>query len=433
MTAEIAPKPVVRLAVKCVTAVLLANVLLIYVPPSALALGGILAVAAASLLVDYRKILTLTLSLVILTLVLELIVRWGGFDALTPYFRPHELMALETSYRPNERVEMDVPHGDLLMIDPALPRSLAEPRHEVFVTDSLGYRNDADYSGERLILVGDSFLVGTDTFPASRLRTVYKIPAYNISFSGMGPLIYAEKVQWARRNLTQECCIVLFFFEGNDFQSVNPAEAAVREKLPRGIQRFAKGYVKAVRNRSEWSKTFFGLMSRARETVMPDRPESERPHDGSDKVPVKPKTFVRNVGGKPMAFLGGYADVAHRRSFDDHGFVRSRLLSAAPDMVVFIPDKYRVYASLFDENPETALPHAQWDYLKKAADEFGFPVIDLTEQLISRSKQLLGNGAVTYWRDDTHWTQHGETVAIEALVAALKSSDDANCLRAVGR
>src|SRR5690606_8821059 len=99
------------------------------------------------------------------------------------------------SYRPNELVDMTVAHGDLLAIDPDLleTASLAEPRHEVFRTDSLGYRNDADYDGQPLIFVGDSYLVGTETTLTTEFQARYGTPTYNISYSGIGPLIYTEK------------------------------------------------------------------------------------------------------------------------------------------------------------------------------------------------------------------------------------------------
>ena len=415
-----------RVGVKLATAFVLGTLLIIYVPVSPVSTALIAVFAAGTLLVDYRKVLAATLSLAFVTLVMEGAVRLGGFSALRPYFRPHEMLALETSYRPNERVEMAVPHGDLLMIDPSLPRSLAQPRKEMFATDAYGYRNDEGYSDQKLILVGDSFLVGTETFLASQLRGRHHIPAYNVSFSGLGPLVYPEKVRWAR-SLAPDCCVVLFLFEGNDFQLVTTAEVAARDRVPQGLQQLAKQYTRLVRNHSEWSKTFYGLLTRSRERLRP------KGHDGSAgaAASTRPTTFVRTVGGKPMAFLGGYSDVAHRSGFDDHGFVHDRIAEAAPDLLVFIPDKYRIYAPLFDDGAIDNLPHAQWNYLQTAAADLGVPALDLTPHLVRRSRELLAGGEVTYWRDDTHWNQHGEAVAIEALKSALTQSGRGICARLV--
>lgn len=427
---------IIRLFLRCLGAYILANVMLIYVPPSALSLGAIVLLAGISLLLDHRKILPLAFSLVFITVILEIIVRVGGAVALNPYYRPHERLALETSYRPNEKVEMDVPHGDLLAIDPMLPRELAEARHEVFVTDSLGYRNDKNYEGERLIIIGDSFVLGTETNITMRLMHNYGIPAYNISFSGSGPLIYSEKVQWARQQLEPESCIVLFFFEGNDFQLINPDELRARDSVPRGFQAVAKGYVQSIRRHSELSKAFYGLLARANETVhnrMSMKPaRRDYAYDASD-VHVTEKTFVKLVGGKPMAFLRGYADVVRRPTYDDYGFIRSRLEIAKPDLVIFIPEKYRVYRGLISDKHINELPNAQWEHLKNSCKDLQIPIINLTEHIVNRSRELLGKGHVTYWRDDTHWNLYGEDVAAEVVVNYLKSSTNINCVRALNR
>lgn len=412
-------------------AFLFANTLLIYLPVSALSMAGITIVAALMLFVDYRKALPLAISFLFVTGVLEVAVRWGVSESLSPYFRAHEMLALETSYRPNERVEMMVPHGDLFVVNPSLSQAMAVPRHEVFVTDSYGYRNDADYRGEQLVLVGDSFLVGTDTNLASLMRTEHKVPAYNVSFSGSGPLIYADKIQWVRTRLAASSCVVAFFFEGNDFRPGDQAGSATRTAVPRGFQLAVKSYANAVRGSSKWARVFYGLVTRSHEMIMASRREGDDTSvDARADAGGQQPTFVHQVGGKPMAFLSGYADVVRRPSYDDFGFIADRLSWATPDLVVFIPDKYRVYAGLIDDNPVTGLPHSQWAYLKNAADTLKIPAVDLTPHLVDRSSQLLLSDLVTYWRDDTHWNVHGEQVAARVLLEALASSSQARCQQA---
>jgi hypothetical protein len=411
-------------------AFLFANTLLLYLPVSAVSMAGIAVVAVFTLFVDYRKMLLVAISFLFVTGVLEIVARWGVSESLSPYWRAHEMLALETSYRPNERVEMDVQHGDMLVIDPKLSRSMAVPRHEVFKTDSQGYRNDADYSGEKLVLVGDSYLVGTETHLAAVLRTEFKVPAYNVSFSGSGPLIYADKIQWVRTRLAPSSCVILFFFEGNDFRPGDQMGSATRTAVPRGFQLAVKNYVNALRGSSKWSRVFYGLATRSYETIMASRREGG---DASGAAAGEPISFLRQVGGKPMAFLRGYAEVVQRPSYDDFGFIKDRLSFAKPDVVVFIPDKYRVYAGLIDDSPVTGLPHAQWAYLKSAADNLKIPAIDLTPHLVDRSIELLPQNLVTYWRDDTHWNVNGERVAARVLLDALASSPQAKCQVDPGR
>lgn len=410
----------INLGLRVLGALILGHVLLLYVPVTPFGLAAVAAVSALALLLAPAKMLPLAISFAATTALLEVLVRLG-LGGVTPYFRPHEVLALDTTYRPNERVEMTVPHGDLLTIDPALDKQLARPRHEVFVTDSYGNRNDQNYNGERLVLVGDSFLVGTETTLAEVLRKDHGVDAYNLSFSSIGPLIYADKILWARRQLPADACVALFFFEGNDFQFVDPVELERRRAVPRGLQLAVKNYVLAIRRESEWSKTFFGLATRAAARLRPaDAP-------AQPAVPPPSITFAGTVGGHRMAFLRGYADVVRRESFDDHGFVRSQLALAPPDMVFFIPDKYRVYAPLLDAEPVAELPHAQWAYLKHAAAELGIAAVDLTQPMVERSRALAANGGTTFWPDDTHWNRAGESVAAEALLAALSTSAAGRC------
>jgi hypothetical protein len=418
------------LLLRALGAFLFANTLLLYLPVSAVSMALIAVVAVFTLFVDYRKMLLVAISFLFVTGVLEIVVRLGVSESLSPYWRAHEMLALETSYRPNERVEMDVQHGDMLVIDPNLSRSMAVPRHEVFKTDSQGYRNDADYSGEKLVLVGDSYLVGTETDLAAVLRTEYKVPAYNVSFSGSGPLIYADKIQWVRTRLAPNSCVILFFFEGNDFRPGDQMGSATRTAVPRGFQLAVKNYVNALRGWSKWARVFYGLSTRSYETIMASRREGNATSGDAAGEPI---SFLRQVGGKPMAFLRGYAEVVQRPSYDDFGFIKDRLSFAKPDVVVFIPDKYRVYAGLIDDSPVTGLPHAQWAYLKSAADNLKIPAIDLTPHLVDRSIELLPQNLVTYWRDDTHWNVNGERVAARVLLDALASSPQAKCQVDPGR
>jgi hypothetical protein len=410
-----------------------ANLLLLYIPISAISLAAIAVIGAMIMLLDHRNGLILTASLVTMTLVLEVIVRAGGTDGtLSPYFRPHEILALESTYRANQVLEMDVPHGDLLAIDQSLPRSLAEKRHERVMTDSFGYRNENDYHGEPLIVIGDSFTVGSETYLVSRLRQQHQVHAYNVSFSATGPMNYAEKVQWSRRHLAPNACIVLFFFEGNDFQPHNAIELETRRHVPGAIQGAVKQYVRAVRGVSEWSKVFYGLLTRTWERW---RQHTWQRTTGKDTQPgvlsASEKTFVKHVGGKPMIFLRGYADVARRQSFDDRGFIRSQLSRATPDVLVFIPEKYRVYGPLTDEHPDAHLPTMQLDYLQSIAAGLKIPVIDLSGPLVERSRELLRQGEMTWWRDDTHWNTNGEAVAAEVLLRELSTSGNQSCVQAI--
>ena len=210
---------------------------------------------------------------------------------------------------------------------------------------------------------------------------------------------------------------------GNDFRPTNAADVATREAVPQGAQHLVRAYLRETRGRSEWSKVFNGLLQRSLELAR----LRGRPWATPAATADVETTFVSNVGGNPMAFLRGYAEVVKRESFDDSGFVSARLAEAKPDLVVFIPDKYRVYSPLFDEAPVTGLPHAQWSYLKSAADALNIDAIDLTAALVGKSRELLAEGRTTFWRDDTHWGQFGEDAAADQVRDALAASSIASC------
>lgn len=416
------------LVAKGVGIFILANLLLLYVPITAIGLGTLLLVAGGCLFLDHKNLIVLVCALVGLTMALELAARWVSPSSMKPYYRPHEILALEKTYRPSETVQMDVQHGDLLATDPLLPRDLAQPRQEVFTTDSLGYRNTGEYAGERLFIVGDSFVAGIgntqeDTL-TSQLRRDFGIHAYNLGFPS-GPQGYAERVKWARSKFSENSCIAVVFFEGNDFQLTESAEVAARSAVPKEFQLFAKSYIQVVRGHSEFSRVFYGLTTRAWE-IIHERQKARSAGAGERSLP-QAITFVKTIDGQPMGFLRGYAEVVQRQIFDDHGFIQEKLSEAKPDLILFVPDKYRVYSGLFDEEALASLPNVQWDYLLSVANKLGVPAFNLTDKLIEHARQILPGGGTIYWRDDTHWNREGITVGAKQLVEAGRSMQNERC------
>ena len=64
----------------------------------------------------------------------------------------------------------------------------AEPRRVRYKTDSMGFRNDADYHNEPVLLVGDSFIAGSgntqEDLLSAQLERDCGLPAYNLAFPG---------------------------------------------------------------------------------------------------------------------------------------------------------------------------------------------------------------------------------------------------------
>lgn len=139
----------------------------------------------------------------------------------TRYYREHEKYAIPGGpYKPNVHEVIEQPHGDLVAIDPTLPRDLWEPRKVEFITDSRGYRNRADFSGEKHILFGDSFLVGngvtqSDILP-ELLRTQFGIRNYAMAYPS-NPADYERRAVSAIEFFGGDLAFSFFFYEGNDF------------------------------------------------------------------------------------------------------------------------------------------------------------------------------------------------------------------------
>lgn len=416
------------IALKGILVLILAHLFLLYVPITAIGLGVLLLVAAACLFLDHKNLVVLVCALASLSIALELAARWLSPSSMKPYYRPHEMLALEKIYRPNQKVRVAVPHGDLLATDPMLPQDLAQPREEVFATDSIGYRNDQDFTQEKFLIVGDSFVAGIgntqEDVLTMQLRRDFGINAYNLGFPA-DTQGYAERIAWARSKFPNISCIGMVLFEGNDFQLVNSTEVASRNAIPKGFQQVVKSYIRLIRGNSEFSKMFYGLTTRAWEVVQ-ERIKTRSP--GSDARELSSRTtFVKSVRGAPMGFLHGYAEVVQRQTFDDYNFVRDRLTEAMPDFVLFVPDKYRIYSRLFDDSAVDQLPNAQWDYLSSVTARLGIPAVNLTEPLIERAQQIISDGRTVFWRDDTHWNREGISVGAAEVAKLLSAIPNERC------
>src|SRR3974390_3549436 len=137
-------------------------------------------------------LLTVAGGLLAAVLLLEILLRFLGPGHL--YRSPDDMLATfdyrlgHGHYKPERHGERLIPFGDLVAMDPNTRSTIAEPRWVRYHIDSTGFRNDSDYSGEKLLLVGDSFIAGSgttqDDILSNQLKQNYGIPAYNLAFPG---------------------------------------------------------------------------------------------------------------------------------------------------------------------------------------------------------------------------------------------------------
>jgi hypothetical protein len=352
-----------------------------------------------------RLSLALSLGTLAAALLLAGLVRAAGLDARA--MRATPLAGLVTYdfgrghqvFRPDTRASFTLPGGDLAAMR---GRDLGGGERTVeFCTDSRGLRNDAEYTNQPWLLLGDSFVVASATDQAHtlsrHLRREHGLDAYNIAAVG-GDL--ADYRQWLDEFLAEHpqspAKAVVFLFEGNDFGPVRDARAGAP-----AWRLWLKRYVNLFRFQP-LGKLCTVLAGRLRAGDRPD--------------PVLDAT----TQGRPIHFLRHYVEVATRPAYPNPGHFREMFAALRPHLAaaVFIPAKYRVYAPFLDQ-PPADLPHAQWAYLSGVCVDFSLPCLDLTPALRTAAGQALARGEFVYWPDDTHWNAAGIRAAADALAPFL--------------
>ena len=340
-------------------------------------------------------------ALVFITGALEVAFGATGFGQAM-FYRPTELLRIGSNefgyvYRSNRKVTMKSPFGDLEAMGPT---GIIEPREIEFITDGLGFRNRADYSGQHLFLVGDSFAMGEGETQACGvtevLKAKYGVDIYNLAHSGDQPPDYVRHAEsFMRRH--PDARVVMMIFEGNDFEPYS--ERVYRQSRLRPYTEFF--HDSNVYRVTRW------LYVRA------------------FKPSNQPKPRVEKIAGMPIAFEPGYALNAMRdQAISDEQMRFGQLfdrLKGRVAHVFFAPAKYRVYAPLLDGALHgKALPNRNWEYLHRVASERGIPVTDLSPALERAARDGLPRGEFVFWRGDTHWNCRGMAIAAEVMARALK-------------
>jgi len=347
---------------------------------------------------------TVSLALAMTTLLYGLALKATGLED-SIYYRPDEKYLRfdytnnHRIYQRNVRTEMSTPHGDLRAMT---TEDIAEPRRVQFHTDADGFRNQRDYHGQRYLLVGDSFIAGSgnsqEDLLASQLLRDHGLDAYSLAIPG-SPADYAATVRGFVKRHGEDFRVLLFLFEGNDFDDIR----APNENM---LARYGRRYYGMFSEFSTYrvTKSLLKRLTRAR------------------SIHASTEIELVELGGKKMAYYRYYMDVTRRTQVPDpEGFERAiESMGAHIERVYFIPTKYRVYSR--HSKPGETLPSAQWDYLHGICRKYMLRCTDLTAPLVRESARLLEKGEYTWWRDDTHWNRHGIAVAARVVASDLDAS-----------
>lgn len=350
--------------------------------------------------------LVVSLTLLMTTLLYGIALKVTGLEDHI-YYRPDEKYASfdyadnHHVYMRNVHVNMDIPHGDLRALTNV---DISQPRRVQFDTDAEGFRNERDYHGQRDVLVGDSFVAGTDNSQPdvlyAQLLAKYGIDTYSRGYPG-NLAEYAAYIRSFQRRHGDNFKVLLFLFEGNDFDES-------RGRPDYAIARFGRRYYSLFSDFNTYRVT----MSLYKRYVR------------GRSIKNSSAVEVTELAGKQIAFYKHYVDVTRRPRLDDvEGFDRT-LASIRPylERVYFIPTKYRVYAAHLPG--AGTLPNAQWDYLSGLCRKYDLRCTNLTGPLVQEADAYLKKGEFIWWRDDTHWNRAGIAVAARIVAGDLATPRD---------
>lgn len=325
------------------------------------------------------------------------------------FYRPfgvladYDLMRGLRVFEKNEHLCMTVEKGDLaaqFVEDVALE----DPARICYVTDSLGYRNSADFAGQPWVLVGDSYTVTIGVNQTEALTAQVNkqgVGGYNIAYPG-NIVDYLRHIRdFKRMRPEADPEYLVFFYEGNDFNRVRDRNRR-RTALGRWVLRLREYY----------RSTILGRFT----SVMITRYKARN---------KKPDVFFRQVAGREVAFFGGHKEVSLRKNYDG-GEDFERLfeeLAREKVRVFFIPTKYRVYYELLEPDGRP-IPHAQWDYLQSLAEKYGVPATDLTGPMQIEARRLAPQGEMLWRASDTHWNGRGTEVGARVVRQAVMAGGE---------
>ncbi len=400
-----------KLIARTIALLLCGHVLLFYALPLEIFALVFIALAIYFLLTEWQNAIMVSMSLAIGTLIFGVFLQLSGLNQ-SVYYRPHEMFKVYDSefkhgrYKKNVHFKMTIPHGDLKAFH---EKVIPEPRRVTFHTDSMGFRNSRDYHGQEHILVGDSFIVGNGTTQeetiVEQLFRKHGIDVYSLAFTG-DITSYAKYLRSFKRHQPTQVKVFLFLFEGNDFPLVSqetpvPSEqdSLYRKPLVKKLNGYLKLFNKTDIYRFTYSSTRKIFEKRTRK---------------------KERVEHSNIMGLPVAFFKDYIEVTKRDFLPENPALTESLCSLKNDIthLFFIPTKYRVYYKYINHDKQQkkpVLPNKQWELVKSIGSKCGISLTDLTPALIEKSDKLLWQGTLTYWSDDTHWNQHGISVAAELV------------------
>ncbi len=348
----------------------------------------------------FKNAFMFSVTLFISTIILNFLVALFLEDKM--YYRPYEKLSVYNAelgrklYKKNADMIFNMPFGDIKAVGNLKDIDL-EPRKIRFKTDSLGFRNNGNYNGEKYVIVGDSFVAanGTDQVDiiTTQLKNKWNKSVYSLGYEGGIPE-YVRYVLYLKGKTEKDFKVLIFLFEGNDF----PDSISKRQMIINKPQRkIFYERIKAFFEETALYRYTFSLMARF-----------TNKHQ-------KAKLFY--LQGHRIGEFEDYVNATERNSYilPENAIKMLYIIKNRIEHIFFIPTKYRVYFPFIENKDKIELPHSQWKATQDLARALGVGCTDLTEMLRKESERLLKEGKFTFWKDDSHWNGYGIAIAAKAV------------------
>lgn len=273
--------------------------------------------------------------------------------------------------------------------------------------DRNGFRNAQDMTSADVAVLGDSYIEGDLTryeeLLTTQLGAMSGLDVVNLGLAGYGP--QQELIVLRRYALGFEPDVVLWFFHENDLGDLRKYEGLL-EKTRRGVSVSPTRLERSFLNNA--LDLLFGRLGKCeRNPVADQRSGLVRTADGQRQ---------RMYFSTPVGPLERQDTVA----LEKFALVLEEAYSLTSPwgidlVIVFVPAKFRVYASLLDVPAYSVLdprevndlPNRVREIAATISTDIGF--LDLTPALTAAAA-----AEPVYWAQDTHWTPAGHRVAAEA-------------------
>jgi hypothetical protein len=314
-------------------------------------------------------------------------------------------------YRPNISFA-GVVYGDM-----ASPQ-YQERRHEVFQTDSSGFRNTPAQERQAreghvdLIMLGDSFGVGVGTTQEKTwgglFENKYGLHTYNLSMPGSGPWheLINLKIACQRLRCDQNTTVLWALFSGNDLQDdiYDDMEPSLSNNPIHDFFVDAASF----RNLSPLREITDKLFIRAHST-----PITKSLPNGK-KLIFRPR-YVNAV----QLNLDQVRQHPHYQKIvavvdEMKRFADARHFSV---VVTVAPAKEEIYSSILNGNPDSAANGTSGfaTAIEQLCQQDKLPYLDLKPLFAQEAQKQLALGNLLWWSDDTHWNERGNELAAVAV------------------